>query len=64
MDRLEGGGRLNREAVLYRCAAVLGRGVGMWRWKGNPGSRCGTRDVEMGNVYKEKIKINNCVVLR
>lgn len=45
MDRLEGRGRLNRKAVLHRCTAVQGRGVGMWRWrwKGNPGSRCGTR---------------------
>lgn len=41
MDRLEGQGRLNRKAVLHRCTAVQGRGVGMWRWKGNPGSRCG-----------------------
>lgn len=62
MDRLEGGGRLNRKAVLHRCTRVQGRGVGMW--KGNPGSRCGTCDEEMGNVHKEKIKINTCVILR
>lgn len=33
----------------------------MWRWKGSPGSRCGTRDEEMGDVHKEKIKINNYI---
>lgn len=26
MDRLEGGGRLNRKAVLHRCTAVQGGG--------------------------------------
>lgn len=29
MDRLEGGGRLNRKAVLHRG----GRDERMWRWK-------------------------------
>lgn len=54
MDRLEGGGRLNRKAALHRCTAVQVRGEGMWRWKGNPGPRCRMRVMTKWEMYARK----------